>query len=117
VPKGWNLAELFILYKGKGPLDSGDSYRAISLTDIIGKLFERLIFARAMQWFSGHEVSKHPQFGFRPNCSTQDAVFALRGIINTHKVRFLLLFIVIDHSFTSCYNISITTVDDFTNPS
>jgi hypothetical protein len=83
------MAELFVLYKGKGPLDCGDSYRAISLTDILGKLFERMIFARAMRWFSEHEVSNHPQFGFRPNCSTHDAVFALRGVINAHKVRLL----------------------------
>jgi hypothetical protein len=86
VPKLWNLAELFVLYKGKGPLDSGDSYRAISLTDVIGKLFERVIFARAMTWYKQHAVSKFPQFGFRPNSSTHDAVFSLRGIIHAHKV-------------------------------
>jgi hypothetical protein len=77
---------MFVLYKGKGPLDMGDSYRAISLTDIVGKLFERLIFARALEWFKDHDAAKWPQFGFRPNSSTCDAVYALRGVINAHKV-------------------------------
>jgi hypothetical protein len=77
---------MFVLYKGKGPIDVGDSYRAISLTDIVGKLFERVIFARALSWFESNEVSKLPQFGFRPKSSTQDAVFSLRSIIHAHKV-------------------------------
>jgi hypothetical protein len=75
-----------VLYKGKGPVDSGDSYRAISLTDVVGKLFERVIFGRALAWFETHKVSKLPQFGFRPRSSTHDAVFTLRGIIHAHKV-------------------------------
>jgi hypothetical protein len=77
---------MFVLYKGKGPVDSGDSYRAISLTDIVGKLFERVIFARVLLWFNENEVSKLPQFGFRPNSPTQDAVLSLRSIIHAHKV-------------------------------
>jgi hypothetical protein len=77
---------MFVLYKGKGPVDSGDSYRAISLTDILGKLFERVIFARALAWFEADGISKLPQFGFRPNSSTVDAVFTLRGVVNAHKV-------------------------------
>ncbi len=77
---------MFVLYKGKGPVDIGDSYRAISLTDIVGKLFERVIFARALSWFEEHPVSGLPQFGFRPSSSTHDATFTLRGIIHAHKV-------------------------------
>jgi hypothetical protein len=86
VPQAWNIAEMFVLYKGKGPVDSGDSYRAISLTDIIGKLFERVIFARVMSWFESSHLSHLPQFGFRPNSSTQDAVLTLRSVIHAHKV-------------------------------
>ncbi len=78
--------ELFVLYKGKGPLDSGDSYRAISLTDIIGKLFERVIFARVMTWFETSHLSRLPQFGFRPQSSTNDAVLCLRSVVHAHKV-------------------------------
>jgi hypothetical protein len=40
VPKEWTLFEMFVLYKGKGPVDEGDSYRAISLTDILSKVYE-----------------------------------------------------------------------------
>jgi hypothetical protein len=86
VPHAWNVAEMFVLYKGKGPVDSGDSYRAISLTDIMGKLFERVIFARALVWYESQPVSKLPQFGFRPQSSTHNATFTLRGIIHAHKV-------------------------------
>jgi hypothetical protein len=53
---------------------------------VIGKLFERVIFARALAWFQSHAISKLPQFGFRPHSSTHDAVFTLRGIIHAHKV-------------------------------
>jgi hypothetical protein len=80
---------MFVLYKGKGPIDAGDSYRAISLTDIIGKLFERVIFARALCWFETSAYAKLPQFGFRPRSSTQDAVFSLRSIVHAHKVTLL----------------------------
>ncbi len=82
---------MFVLYKGKGPLDLGDSYRAISLTDIVGKLFERVIFARVMTWFETTHISKLPQFGFRPQSSTQDAVLSLRSMVHAHKVLNLYL--------------------------
>jgi hypothetical protein len=86
VPAVWNTAEMFVLYKGKGPIDQGDSYRAISLTDIVGKLFERVIFARVMTWFEASDLASLPQFGFRPRSSTHDAVFCLKSVIQAHKV-------------------------------
>jgi hypothetical protein len=39
-----------------------------------------------MTWYNDNAISKFPQFGFRPNSATHDAVFALKGIIHAHKV-------------------------------
>lgn len=78
VPTQWRTAHVFILYKGKGnPLDP-NSYRGISLTPILGKLYERVLLCRLQQWASGTHLTQLPQFGFRPRCSTTQAVFTLQ---------------------------------------
>jgi hypothetical protein len=45
VPTSWGLAELFVLYKGKGLPTLSDSYRAIALSDDFRRIYERLIQA------------------------------------------------------------------------
>jgi hypothetical protein len=59
----WRLTkEMFVLYKGKCPLDMCDSYRAISLADILSKIYERVLFARLEGWFSADVPLKFANF-------------------------------------------------------
>ncbi len=82
VPTQSRTAHVFILYKGKGnPLDP-NSYRGISLTPILGKLYERILLSRLQDWSSTTAMSQLPQFGFRSKCSTTQAVFLLQTLVH-----------------------------------
>jgi hypothetical protein len=51
VPLQWREAMLFVLYKGSGNPCDPNNYRAIALTSVFGKLFERILLARLLKWF------------------------------------------------------------------
>lgn len=66
------------IFKGKaGDRGTPDSYRPITLTSILGKLFERIIYNRLMDFLEANNLLAAEQHGFRPRYSTIDAVFAL----------------------------------------
>jgi hypothetical protein len=82
VPTQWREAHVFVLYKGKGdPLDP-NSYRGISLTPILAKLYERVLLFRLQSWVATTNIVQLPQFGFRPRCSTIHAVFLLQSLVH-----------------------------------
>jgi len=58
-----------ILKPGKGPA-LVSSYRPISLFDTIGKLFEKILFARILHEVSERGLMRDEQFGFCPRHST-----------------------------------------------
>jgi hypothetical protein len=86
VPEQWRRAENFVLYKGKGPLSSVSSFRAISLTQILAKVYEKVLFSRLWSWFTRSALFKLPQFGFRPGSATIDAIFVLLCLVKQHTV-------------------------------
>jgi len=53
----------------EGPVQSS-SYRPISLLDMVGKLFDKLLLARIVMEVSGRRILRDEQFGFRPKHST-----------------------------------------------
>ncbi len=82
VPTQWREAQVFILYKGRGnPLDP-NSYRGISLTSIMAKMYERVLLSRLQAWSATTMVANLPQFGFRKGCSTIHAVFMLQTVVH-----------------------------------
>lgn len=73
VPSLWKQALVVVIYKGEGPKESPSSYRPISLTCILSKVFENLVLSRLAD-----SVELHPsQAGFRPNRSCGDQIFLL----------------------------------------
>lgn len=79
----WKSAHGFPLYKGKGKDPSiPDSYRLISLTSIVARVFERLIFKRLYTYLDSTSFFSSFQFGFRRNRSTYDAIFLLQYFIH-----------------------------------
>jgi hypothetical protein len=82
VPTQWREAQVFILYKGRGnPLDP-NSYRGISLTPILAKMYERILLSRLQAWAGTTSIATLPQFGFRKGCSTIQAVFMLQSVVH-----------------------------------
>lgn len=50
------------------------NYRPISLLPIFGKIFERLVYSRLVDFFVSHGVISDNQFGFTKGKSTSDAI-------------------------------------------
>ncbi len=51
-PEQWRRAENFVLWKGKEEKTNVNSFRAISLTQLLAKAYERILFNRLWKWFT-----------------------------------------------------------------
>ena len=81
VPSIWNKeVKIPILKPGKDP-SLPESYRPISLTSCICKLFERMVNHRLMWFLEKNNILSPQQSGFRKNKSTMDALSQLTGYI------------------------------------
>ncbi len=78
LPADWGLAELFVLFKGKGLPTVSDNYRAIALSNDFRRIFERLVQARLSAWSRLNNATGSMQFGFKSGTGTMDAIFVLR---------------------------------------
>jgi hypothetical protein len=81
LPVLWRCTEIFLLYKGKGPLTDPGSYRGIALMDSFLKLYERLLFARLAPWAAARGAIPDCQFGFRSGAGTLDAIFVFYTLV------------------------------------
>jgi hypothetical protein len=69
-PTRWKHARVISILKlGKDPA-LPSSYRPISLLDMIGKIFEKILLARILHEVSERGLLRDEQFGFRPRHST-----------------------------------------------
>ena len=81
-PTAWKSAKVFpILKKGKNPRDPG-SYRPISLTPAISKVFEAVINNKIVTICNTFEIIPSCQFGFRHRHSTTHAIHKLVSDLN-----------------------------------
>jgi hypothetical protein len=78
IPTPWGMAELFVLFKGKGLPTLADNYRAIALSDDFRRVYERLIQGRLSTWSYLNNATGSMQFGFRRGVGTVEAIFVLR---------------------------------------
>ena len=66
------------------PIHKGDSktyagnYRPISLLPILGKILEKLMYSRLLNFLQKHNIIVDNQFGFQKNKSTEDALLVLQ---------------------------------------
>ena len=72
-PDCFKTAQITPLFKGGDKLDLG-SYRPISLLPALGKLLEKIILVRLMEFLGKNDVISEHQFGFRPKYSTEYAI-------------------------------------------
>jgi hypothetical protein len=78
IPADWGLAELFVLFKGKGLPTIADNYRAIALSNDFRRVYERLVQQRLSTWSTLNNATGSLQFGFKSGIGTIEAIFVLR---------------------------------------
>ena len=76
-PSIWNTSSVIPIHKMGKPLDSPASWRRISLTSCVSKLFERIILFRLLFFLESNFILSPRQAGFRPGRSTLDQIVFL----------------------------------------
>ncbi len=67
------LAKVIPIYKAKSK-ESFTNYRPISLLASISKILEKVMHKRVYSFLEKHKILSDKQYGFRPKCSTTDAI-------------------------------------------
>ena len=81
IPKSWLVLKIVCLYK-KGLKSLAENYRALSIGSNLSKLVPRIILNRLQDTYE-HNISE-AKFGFRKGCSTCDAIFIIKNVIEKH---------------------------------
>jgi len=76
-PTRWKSQKLVLLPKGKGPAHAANSYRPLCLLDIVGKLFERILYTRIEAITESINGLGSHQYGFRKRKGTLEALSAV----------------------------------------
>ena len=81
-PSIWKTSSIIPIHKMGKPLDSPASFRPISLTSCVSKLFERIILSRLLFFLESNSILSPRQAGFRPGRSTLDQILFLSQSIS-----------------------------------
>ena len=76
-PSIWKTSSISLIHKMGKPLDSPASFRSISLTSCVSKLFERIILSRLPFFLESNSILSPRQAGFRRGRSTLDQILYL----------------------------------------
>ncbi|BHF58549.1 hypothetical protein SprV_0100150100 [Sparganum proliferum] len=79
VPQDFEDATIVHLYKWKGNRQLCDNHRGISLLNIVGKIFTRILLNRLNNHLE-HGLLPKSQCVFRRHCGTTDMIFAVRQL-------------------------------------
>lgn len=86
VPWQFTVNSLTPIYKGKGDVDSLDSYRGIAVGSILGKVFESVLYQRLNTAAEAAGLRAETQCGFREGMGTLDGMFVLRHLVDAAAV-------------------------------
>lgn len=86
VPKAFKKSIIFPLYK-KGNADDPSSYRAISYTDSIAKIFTGILLKRLNRFMEQHKTLSESQAGFRQGYSTTDNIYIVTNLIRLYQIK------------------------------
>ena len=78
IPQDMKDANIVTLYKNKGDKGDCNNYRGISLLNITGKAFARILLRRLQKL--SERILPESQCGFRAGRSTMDMIFSLRQL-------------------------------------
>ena len=76
-PSIWKTSSIIPIHKMGKPLDSPASFRPISLTSCVSKLFERIILSRLVFFLESNFILSSHRADFRPGRSTLDQILYL----------------------------------------
>ena len=79
VPKEWLVARVVMIFKKGDPASAGN-YRPIALTVVAYRIYASMLKQRLLDVGLDQRLWSS-QFGFRRNCSTEDAIFLARRYI------------------------------------
>ena len=78
----WKTSSIIPIHKMGKPLDSPVSFRPMSLTSCVTKLFERIILSRLLFFLDSNSILFPRQAGFRPGRSRLDQILYLSQSIS-----------------------------------
>ena len=81
-PSIWKTSSIIPIHKMGKPLDSTASFRLISLTSCVSKLFEHIILSRLLFFLESDSILYPRQAGFRHGRSTLDQILYLSQSIS-----------------------------------
>ena len=81
-PSVWKTSSIIPMQKMGKPLHSPVTFRPISLTSCVSKLFERIILYRLLFFLESNSILSPRQAGFRPGRSTLDQLLFLSQSIS-----------------------------------
>jgi hypothetical protein len=70
VPLLWKIAHVSSIFKGKSNPHSSQSYHPISVTSIVCKIMENILFKHLFNYMKTNNILSKYQSGFQPNDST-----------------------------------------------
>ena len=81
-PSIWKTSSIISIHKMGKPLDSPASFRPISLTSCVSKLFERIILSRLLFFLESNFILSPRHAGFHPGRPTLDQILCLSQSIS-----------------------------------
>ncbi len=109
-PAIWKKATVLPLLKtGKNPADV-NSYRPISLTSVLGKVYEKIVTRRLLWELETRNLLCQHQCGFRPGRSTNDQIMYVSSLIEENfakKKHTLAVFLDLSKAFDTTWRYKI----------
>jgi hypothetical protein len=84
-PSAWKIGKIFPIAKPGKDSSSPGNYRPITLLPIVGKIFEKTILSRFLEFVEDNQILRDQQFGFRARHSTTQQIMR---IVETVSLRF-----------------------------
>jgi hypothetical protein len=82
VPQQWRSGDIVNIFKKGDKADPGN-YRGITLLNVVGKLYTKLLDTRLMSWLESHQRLHTCQAGFRRKRSCVDHIYSLSQIVQS----------------------------------
>jgi hypothetical protein len=76
IPLDWKLGHVVPIFKS-GDKHDPSNYRPVSLTCIVSKLFERILYSRVYAYLTANNLLSSDQHGFRENLSCETQIITL----------------------------------------
>ncbi|CAH2092754.1 unnamed protein product [Euphydryas editha] len=73
-PNVWKVSQIIMIYKPGKPAHETSSYRPISLTPVLSKLWEKIFLVRLSKCINERDIIPQHQFGFRKHHLTVEQV-------------------------------------------